>query len=72
MRITLFFQPVIYGNNSATNGIYLFRNTSSNSKVGESAKGKIYTPDYLVKIEHDKKTDYILIDAKFSTNTCFR
>lgn len=73
IRITLFFQPVIYGSGYVTNGIYLFRNTSSNSKVGDSSKGgKIYTPDYIIKIEHNRKIYYILMDAKFATTKNIR
>lgn len=68
-KITLYFQPVIYGDDSAANGIRLFRNTSSNSKVGNNNKGTTYTPDYIIKInQRDKKeTEYIILDAKFTT-----
>lgn len=67
IKLTLFFQPVIYGNDLAFNGIYLFRNTTTNSRTDNSKKGRIYTPDYLIKIEYDDKSDYIILDAKFST-----
>lgn len=65
-KLTLFFQPVIYGNNRAFNGINIFRNTSSNSKQ-DNNRGKTYTPDYIIKIEYDNTTNYIIVDAKFST-----
>lgn len=66
-KLTLFFQPVIYGDNRAFNGIDIFRNTSSNSKKDNNSRGKTYTPDYIIKVEHENMTEYIIIDAKFST-----
>lgn len=67
MKLTLYFQPVIYGDNKAFNDIALFRNTSSNSRQGNNNSGKIYTPDYILKIDYNNKSDYIIMDAKFST-----
>lgn len=67
IQLTLFFQPIIYGDDRAANGISLFRNTSSNSKSENNKKGKTYTPDYLIKVEYNDMTNYIIIDAKFST-----
>lgn len=72
MKLTLFFQPVIYGDNSAINDIYLFRNTSSNSKQDVYNRGYIYTPDYIIKLEKNSRTDYIILDAKFSTSSNIR
>lgn len=67
-KLTLFFQPVIYGNDSAVNGIRLFRNTSSNAKNNtELYRGRIYTPDYLIKTEYPDHAEYIIMDAKFSS-----
>ena len=30
-------------------------------------KGYVYTPDYMIKVEYENKTNYIIMDAKFST-----
>ena len=66
IKITIYFQPVIYGDSRSINGITLFRNTSSSSR-NSGNKGSTYTPDYLLKFEHNHKSSYIIIDAKFST-----
>ncbi len=67
VKLTLYFQPIIYGNNRATNGITLFRNTSTNSRTDFNQKGKTYSPDYIIKIEQADRTQYIIMDAKFSS-----
>ncbi len=67
VRLALYFQPVIYGNNNGTNGIDLFRNTSTNSHLGNIYEGGKYTPDYLLKLKIGDYSEYLLIDAKFST-----
>lgn len=65
IRITIFYQPVVFsGNIPNQNNIFLFRNT--NLSFGDTSKGYYYTPDYIIKIEQDEKTRYILMDAKFS------
>ena len=66
-KLTLYFQPVVYGDSRAFNGLNIFRNTSTNAKKENSNKGKTYTPDYIIKIEYSNQTDYIILDAKFST-----
>lgn len=65
IEMTLLFQPVIYGNASSTNGIGIFRNTSTSYKA-DAKGGHEYTPDYLIKIKCPKFTKYIIPDAKFS------
>lgn len=67
IKLTLFFQPVIYGDDKALNGLNLFRNTSSDSKKGSNNRGKTYNPDYIIKAEYGDGNDYIILDAKFST-----
>ncbi|MGB4093814.1 MAG: DUF2357 domain-containing protein [Ruminococcus flavefaciens] len=66
IKISLFFQPVIYNNTLAINNIRLFRNTSTCSTSDRESPGGHYTPDYLLKIEYEDHTDYIILDAKFS------
>lgn len=66
-KLTLYFQPVVYGDSRAFNGLDLFRNTSSNAKKDNNNKGKTYTPDYIIKIERNNIVEYIILDAKFST-----
>ncbi len=70
-KITLYFQPVIYGDDRAFNGLNIFRNTSTNSRKDNNKKGKTYTPDYIIKAEYSDDSnqymaDYIILDAKFS------
>lgn len=66
-KLTLYFQPVVYGDSRAFNGLNIFRNTSTNAKKENSNKGKTYTPDYIIKIEYSNQADYIILDSKFST-----
>ena len=67
--LTLYFQPVIYGNLPYDReGILLFKNTTFNSSDFKY-NNDYYTPDYVVKI-HDlttEQTKYIILDAKFSS-----
>lgn len=64
--ITLYFQPVIYGNvTSSRHDIGLYRNRSANFR--NTNKGNTYTPDYLIKITRDGHSKYIIIDAKYSS-----
>lgn len=72
LQISLYFQPVIYENDFATNGIGLFRNTSTNSEIGNTNRGWTYTPDFLFKIESPDRTDYIIMDAKYSSSANIR
>ena len=67
IKLTLYFQPVVYGDSRAYNGLDLFRNTSTNAKKENSNRGKTYTPDYIIKVEYNGTADYIILDAKFST-----
>ena len=67
IELTIFFQPVIYGDDNAINGIDLFRNTSSNSKTNNINRGNTYTPDYIIKAKCNDRAYYIILDAKFST-----
>lgn len=64
--ITLYFQPVIYGDGNSRHGIGLYRSRSANfcnTKKG----GNTYTPDYLIKVTHDGRSKYVIIDAKYSS-----
>ena len=74
VRLTLYFQPVIYGGRPAENQIGLFRNTSSTVRSEEARSGYFYTPDYLLKAESlsGGQTHYLLLDAKFSTSQNIR
>ena len=66
-EITLYFQPVIYGEIAPPrpNEIMLYRNRYASMTSGN--KGNIYTPDYLLKITRDGKSRYVIMDAKFSS-----
>ena len=70
-HITLYYQPVIFDTNqSAINGIGLYRNNSIPVNTGDDDDnrqgGHYYVPDYLVKLEGEKGEKYLIIDAKFS------
>lgn len=71
-KITIYFQPVIYGNASSINDINLYRNTTFSLKTGKNNKRGIdtydfvYTPDYIIKIENNTCSNYLIMDAKFS------
>lgn len=76
-KLTLYFQPVINGENrKKTNAINLFRNTKISITYPHEYKNFIetkdpkhatwYTPDYLIKISHNNITNYYILDAKYS------
>lgn len=72
VRITLFYQPVIYNQKRAMkSSCNLVRNTSLSFPRGwgEPTSGRYYTPDYVIKIESErwKGARYILGDAKYTT-----
>lgn len=77
IRLTLYFQPVIYGDKQKKNNdIDLIRNTSIGiSDVNirtllndkEPSHGRYYTPDFLIKITSDlNEKSYHILDAKHS------
>lgn len=71
--VTLFFQPIIYaGNYNINKEIGLYRNTSisipEDTEEGKKEReGRYYNPDYIIKIERNEGTQFIILDAKFST-----
>ncbi len=72
VKVTLFYQPVIYGQKSARqSSCNLIRNTSLSFPRGwgEATSGRYYTPDYVFKLESDhwQGARYILGDAKYAT-----
>ncbi len=76
-KLTLYYQPVIYDTNeSRINGIHLIRNNSIPVINGDGddnrSGGHYYTPDYLIKMEGDSSTRYLILDAKFSDLACVR
>lgn len=71
IQITLFYQPVLYdGLHQVHNPVGLYRNTSLSlpKTWGDTARGRYYTPDYVLKIEKKGHTgaQYILADAKYA------
>ncbi len=67
VQLTLYFQPVVYGDSFAENGIGLYRNTKTNSKSGASREGGMfYTPDYILKMDFNDHVEYLIMDAKYS------
>lgn len=69
--ITLYYEPIIYDEDSRTiNGIGLYRNNSIslNNETDEERRGHYYVPDYLIKYSDGEKESYLICDAKFSSN----
>lgn len=63
-KITLYYQPVIHCNPIyENNNIGLFRN---NDISFEGKTSQYYMPDYIIKITENKKSEYIILDAKWS------
>lgn len=67
-KLTLYYEPMIYADGRALNGISLYRNnTTSLSFDGENeSSGRCYTPDYLLKAEDEDGERYVILDAKLS------
>lgn len=70
-QITLYYQPVIFNTDkSFVNGIGLYRNNSipidTNEDDDHYRGGYYYSPDYLIKIDRNNSSKYLIIDAKFS------
>lgn len=63
VSISVYYQPVISFEQSFNN-IGLFRNNNM-SFDGEQAK--YYTPDYVIKVTKDGVSEFIILDAKWST-----
>ena len=74
LKITLFYQPVLYDQSSEQTRVTgLVRSTSLSMPIkgsGEPAHGTYYTPDYVFRIESDrwKGARYILADAKYASS----
>ncbi len=75
--ITLYYQPVIWGQKYADafrNGISLRRSTSlsldkENDNNPAKTKNAYYTPDYILKYKVGSHEVYTIIDAKYQTYT---
>lgn len=71
-RLTLYYQPVIFGSDSyGSNGIGLMRNNSISLSDDDadsiSSVVGYYSPDYIIKVEDEGNTRYLILDAKFSS-----
>lgn len=69
--ITLYYQPVIFDTDrKRVNGVGLYRNNSIPVYTGDEDDnrrgGHYYVPDYLIKVEREGTSKYLIIDAKFS------
>lgn len=74
--LTVYFQPVVWGQNYSegnNNGISLRRSTSlsldksiADGRGTRSVTKAFYTPDYILKYSFGKKERYIIADAKLS------
>lgn len=61
-RVTLYYQPVFYGDEREEHGIKLHRTTAARIHP-------YWTPDYLIVHERDAEISNIVIDAKFRSRT---
>ena len=76
-RITLYYQPVIFDTDQrSVNGIGLCRNNSISVYAGNEDDcrqgGHYYVPDFLIKIEENGDSQYMIVDAKFSDYSSVR
>ena len=76
-RITLYYQPVIFDTDQrSVNGIGLYRNNSISVSAGNEDDcrqgGHYYVPDFLIKIEENGDSQYMIVDAKFSDYSSVR
>lgn len=76
-RITLYYQPVIFDTDQrSVNGIGLYRNNSISVYAGNEDDcrqgGHYYVPDFLIKIEENGDSQYMIVDAKFSDYSSVR
>lgn len=76
-NITVFYQPVIYGqeyssDQTKNNAIELYRSTTfkfPNAFIDSEDNGSkfsYYTPDYVIQVKDNIKSEYIILDAKYS------
>lgn len=61
-QVTLYYQPVFYGDEREEHGVELHRTTASRIHP-------YWTPDYLIKHKREGKVTHIVIDAKFRSKT---
>ena len=70
ISLILYYQPVIYlKKNKVLNDVDLIRNTKlsrANHINQKEREGRVYLPDYILKISNNTKTNYIILDSKFS------
>lgn len=66
-KVTLYYQPVIYLKpNIHSNNINILRNTRISMNNDKEMEGNYYLPDFIVKIQNNDKSQYLIIDAKYS------
>lgn len=66
--VTLYYQPIVFLKQSArSNGISLLRNNTISFNLEFESSGKYYSPDFIIKVENDKKCNYLIMDTKYST-----
>ena len=73
----LYYQPVIFDTDQrSVNGIGLYRNNSISVYAGNEDDcrqgGHYYVPDFLIKIEENGDSRYMIVDAKFSDYSSVR
>ena len=66
-KITLYYQPVIYLKpNIQSNNINILRNTKISMNSEKELERNYYLPDFIIKIQTDNESKYLIADAKYS------
>ncbi|MCQ2966341.1 MAG: hypothetical protein MJ250_06360 [Alphaproteobacteria bacterium] len=60
-QLTLYYEPVIYGN-TIKNDLNLYRTT-----LGDVGNDYYFTPDFIIKYKTETDEKYAILDAKYST-----
>lgn len=71
LEITIYYQPVVWegkNNRPCICGLYRTTSLSFVRKWNETAKGRYYTPDYVIRIKRKgwKGARYVIADAKYT------
>ncbi len=73
-KLTLYYQPKIFGHKFNDNGITLFRTKRNyNGKERYEDKNKCYwEPDFVIKIQDESDSRYAILDAKYAETESIR
>ena len=68
-KVTLYYQPVVFSKKAriGANKIELYKNNTLPIDRSKKNSAEYYNPDFILKLENNERTNYIVIDAKFSS-----